>query len=165
MEAINEMLVGLEENVLRILDHGEITRTMLGGIARRADENFFKIDERFDNVEKRFIKINEQLDKMDERFDRIDERLDKMEGRLDKMDGRLDKMDGRLDKMDERFDRMDERFNKIETKLNVLTNETSNSFIEVFAQLGGINAEIIKIGAATRYQQYHEDQMKFNINN
>lgn len=151
MEAINEILVRLEENVLRILDHGEITRTMLGGIARRADENFFKIDERFDNVEKRFIKIDERLDKMDERFDRMDERLDKM--------------DGRLDKMDERFNKIDERFNKIETKLNVLTNETSNSFIEVFAQLGGINAEIIKIGAATRYQQYHEDQMKFNINN
>jgi len=158
MEAIDEILVRLEESVLRILDHGEITRTMLGGIARRADENFFKIDERFDNVEKRFIKIDERLDKMDERFDRIDERLDKM-------DGRLDKMDERFDRMDERFNKIDERFNKIETKLNVLTNETSNSFIEVFAQLGGINSEIIKIGAATRYQQYHEDQMKFNINN
>ncbi|WP_316842007.1 hypothetical protein [Pedobacter gandavensis] len=99
--------------------------------------------------------VNERLARLEEKVSRI----------LDHGDATRAMLDGIAMKADENFIKIDERFNKIESKLNVLTNETSTNFTEVGDELGGIKAEIIKIGAATRYEQYHKDQKRFNIDN
>ena len=68
-------------------------------------------------------------------------------------------------KADENFIKIENRLSNIETRLNSLSAETSTNFTDVGDQLGGIKAEIMKIGAATRYEQHQEDQKKFNIPN
>jgi len=93
---------------------------------------------------------------------KADENFIKIEGRLGKIEGRLGNVEGRLE--------------KVETKLNSLSAETSTNFtevgdqlgdikVEIDDQLGSIKAELVKIGAATRYEQFHEDQKKFDIPN
>lgn len=74
-------------------------------------------------------------------------------------------LDGIATKADENFIKIEARLSKIEARLNSLSTETSTNFTEVGDQLGGIKAEIVKIGAATRYEQFHEDQKKFDIPN
>jgi chromosome segregation ATPase len=135
----------LEESVALLLSQNERTKAMLDGIATKADENFIKIESR----------------------------LGKIEGRLGNVEGRLGNVEGRL--------------GKVEARLNSLSAETSTNFTEVGDQLGGIKveiddqlggikaeigdqlgsikAELVKIGAATRYEQFHEDQKKFDIPN
>lgn len=141
MEGINERLARLEGNVSLLLQHGAGTRAMINGIATKADENFIKIEERFN--------------KMDSNLITVESKLSKVESKLSKVGSKL---------------------SKVESKLNVLANETSNRFNDfgdqlcvfkedVDDQLGSIKAELIKISTATRYEQYHIDQKKFNINN
>ena len=74
-------------------------------------------------------------------------------------------LNGIATKADENFLKIENRLSKIEARLNSLSAETSTNFTEVGDQLGGIKAEIVKIGAATRYEQFHEDQKKFDIPN
>lgn len=74
-------------------------------------------------------------------------------------------LDGIATKADENFIKIEARLTRIETRLNSLSTETSTNFTEVGDQLGGIKAEIVKIGAATRYEQHHADQKEFNIPN
>lgn len=106
--------------------------------------------------------INGIATKADENFIKIEERFNKMDSNLITVESKLSKVESKL--------------SKVESKLNVLANETSNRFNDfgdqlcvfkenVDDQLGSIKAELIKISTATRYEQYHIDQKKFNINN
>lgn len=105
------------------------------------------------NLEKGLTELGAMLNrlaiKVDENFNKIEVRLGKIEDRLDRIEDRMDRMEDRMD--------------KIENKLNVLTDETSTNFKEVGNRLVSIEAEIAKIGAATRYEQHHEDQKRFSV--
>ena len=131
----------LEESIALLLSQNELTKAMLDGIATKADENFIKI-----------------------------------EGRLGKIEGRLGNVEGRLGNVEGRLGHVEGRLGNIEARLNSLSAETSTNFTEIDDQLGGIKeeigdqlgsikAELVKIGAATRYEQFHEDQKKFDVPN
>lgn len=100
-------------------------------------------------------------------MEELRERLTKLEEAVSRLlshnESTTAMLDGIATKADENFIKIEDRLGKIENRLNVLTNETSNNFNEVGDQLGGIKAEIVKIGAATRYEQHHQDQKRFNI--
>jgi len=95
--------------------------------------------------------------------------MEELKARLAKLEAAISltvaMLDGIATKADENFIKIEDRLGKIENRLNVLTNETSSNFSEVGDQLGGIKAEIVKIGTATRYEQHNEDQKRFNIPN
>ncbi|NQX38667.1 hypothetical protein SAMN05421820_101698 [Pedobacter steynii] len=93
-----------------------------------------------------------------------------------KIEGRLGRIEGRLGNVESRLGNVESRLGNVEARLNSLSAETSTNFtevgdqlggikVEIEDQLGGIKAELIKIGAATRYEQFHEDQKKFDIPN
>ena len=147
MEELNKKQT-LEESVALLLSQNERTNAMLDGIATKADENFIKIEGR----------------------------LGKIEGRLGNVEGRLGNVESRLGNVEGRLGNVEGRLGKVEARLNSLSAETSTNFTEVGDQLGGIKveigdqlgsikAELVKIGAATRYEQFHEDQKKFDIPN
>ena len=138
----------LEESIALLLSQNELTKAMLDGIATKADENFIKIEGR----------------------------LGKIEGRLGNVEGRLGNVEGRLGNVEGRLGHVEGRLGNIEARLNSLSAETSTNFTEIDDQLGGIKeeigdqlgsikAELVKIGAATRYEQFHEDQKKFDVPN
>lgn len=138
MEIFKEILGGLEEKMSAVLIQGEGTQLMLEVFAQRVDE---------------------RLDRIEARLDRIEERVDRVEVRLDQIEVRLDRIEERFDEIEVRFDRLEHRVDKNESSLEILTNLSR----KIVIQLSDIKAELIKINAATRYNQYHEDQKKFNI--
>lgn len=128
----------------------------------RFDGNMSKMEGRMSNMEGKISQIEGRMARMEESISRIEENMSRL---INYSLSTRAMLEGVAVKADENFRKIDERLNKIEGRLNVLTNETSNNFSEVGDQLGGIKAEITKISAATRYEQYHEDQKKFNLNN
>jgi len=99
--------------------------------------------------------LNEKLTKLEEAVSLL----------LSQNDSTKAMLYGIATKADENFIKIENRLSNIETRLNSLSAETSTNFTDVGDQLGGIKAEIVKIGPATRYEQHHEDQKKFNIPN
>jgi chromosome segregation ATPase len=153
MEQLNKKPT-LEESLALLLNQNERTIAMLDGIATKADENFIKI-------ECRLNKIEDRLSKNEGRLSTIEDRLSKTEGRLSKIEDRLSKNEGRLNKIEGQLSKIEDRLSKNEARLHSLSAETSTNFTKVVEQLSGIKSEIVKIGAATRYEQFHEDQKKF----